>query len=77
MAELGWIMSEVTQEHLQNLVGQGYMMAVELVTCRIPEDTASLIQAGGYIMACTTFYEWGFGLLAHRCCSSMAWNSIT
>jgi ribulose bisphosphate carboxylase small subunit len=41
MAELGWIASEVTEEHLQNLVSQGYIMAMELATCRVPEDPAS------------------------------------
>jgi hypothetical protein len=32
MVELGWIASEVTQEHLQNHVSQAYMMAAELMT---------------------------------------------
>jgi hypothetical protein len=27
MAERGWITSEVKQEYLQNLLGQGYMIA--------------------------------------------------
>jgi hypothetical protein len=47
MAELGWTVSEVTQEHLQNHVSQGYMTVVELVTCRVPEDPTSPVQAGG------------------------------
>jgi hypothetical protein len=47
MAELGWIASKVTQEHLQNLMSQGYMMAVELVTCRMPKDPTSLVLAWG------------------------------
>jgi hypothetical protein len=53
MAELGWIVSEVTQEHLQNLMSQGYMTAVELVTCCMPKDPTSPVPAGGYIVACT------------------------
>jgi hypothetical protein len=57
MAELGWTSSEVIQEHLQNLMSQGYMMAVEIVTCRVPEVPASPINVGGYIVACTSFYE--------------------
>jgi hypothetical protein len=65
MAELGWTASEVTQEHLQNLVSQGHMTVGELASCCVPEDPASPIQARGYIMACTTFYERGFGVLAH------------
>jgi hypothetical protein len=36
---------------------QGYMTAVELATCRVPEDPASPALAGGYIVACTVFYE--------------------
>jgi hypothetical protein len=62
MAELGCTASEVMQEHLQSLVSQGYMMAVELVTCCAPEDPASPVLEEGYIMACTAFYEWGFGM---------------
>jgi hypothetical protein len=50
MVEFGWTASEVMQEHIYNLVSQGYMMAAELVTCRLPEDPASPIQAGGYIV---------------------------
>jgi hypothetical protein len=47
MAELGWTDLEVTQELLQNLVSQRYMMAVELVTCHVAKDPASPVQAGG------------------------------
>jgi hypothetical protein len=57
MAELSWPMSEVTQEHLQNLMSQGYMTAVELATYRVAEDPASPTLVGGYVMVCTTFYE--------------------
>jgi hypothetical protein len=62
MAELGWTVTEVTQEHLQNLVTQGYMTTMELATCRVPKDPVTLVQDGGYIMTCTAFYEWGFGV---------------
>jgi hypothetical protein len=65
MVESGWTASEVMQEHLQNLVSQGYMMAVELVTCRVPVDPASPIQADGYVMPCAAFYERGFGVPSH------------
>jgi hypothetical protein len=41
MAELGWTMSKVVQEKLQNLVSQGYMMAAELGACRVLEDLTS------------------------------------
>jgi hypothetical protein len=65
MAESGWTSSEVTQEHLQNLVSQGYMMVVELTTYCIPEDPASPVQAGRYVMACMRFYERVFGVPSH------------
>jgi hypothetical protein len=65
MAELGWTTSEVTQEHLQNLVSQGYMTAAELVTCRVFEDPASPAPLGGYVMACAAFYEQGFSVPSH------------
>jgi hypothetical protein len=66
MAELGWPALEVTQEHLQNLVSQGDMIAVKLATCRVPTDPASLPPVGGYIVACVAFYERGFGVPSHR-----------
>jgi hypothetical protein len=55
MAELGWIAMEVTKEHLQNLVSQGYMTVAKLMTSRVPEDPASPILMRGYIVACATF----------------------
>jgi hypothetical protein len=45
------------QEHLQNLVGQGYMTTVELATRRVHVDPASNVLVGGYIMACVAFYK--------------------
>jgi hypothetical protein len=66
MVDLGWTTSEVTQEHLQNLVSQGYMTATELVTCRVPKDPASIGPVGGYDVAYTAFYDRGFGVPPHR-----------
>jgi hypothetical protein len=66
MAELSWPASEVTQEHLQNLISQGYMTAMELATYLVPEDPASPTPAGGYIVACMTFYERGFSVPSHQ-----------
>jgi hypothetical protein len=66
MAESGWPASEVTQEHLQNLISQGYMTATELATRCVPEDPASPALAGGYVVACVEFYERGFGVLSHQ-----------
>jgi hypothetical protein len=58
MAELGWPVSEVMQEHLQNLISQEYMTVVLLATCHVPENPASLApMGGGYIMACVAYYE--------------------
>jgi hypothetical protein len=41
MVELGWTTLEVTQEHMQNLMSEGYMTAVELATYHMPKDPAS------------------------------------
>jgi hypothetical protein len=65
MAELDWPMSEVMQEHLQNLISQGYMIALGLATYRVPEDPVSP-QAGEYVVGCIVFYEWGFGVPSHQ-----------
>jgi hypothetical protein len=65
MVELGWTASEVMHGNLQNLMSQGYMMAAELVTCRMPEDPASPVQVRGYVVASVVFYEWGFGVPTH------------
>jgi hypothetical protein len=46
MAEKGWIPSEVTQAHLQDLLSQGFMMATELATCRMPEEPVSPVPVG-------------------------------
>jgi hypothetical protein len=66
MAELGWTVSEVTQEHLQNLMSQWYMTAVELATCCVSEDPTSPTLVAGYVMVCTAFYEQGFGVSSHQ-----------
>jgi hypothetical protein len=66
MAELGWLTLEVTQEHLQNLISQGYMTVAELATCRVPKDLAFPIPVEGYVMVCTMFYEQGFGMPSHQ-----------
>jgi hypothetical protein len=58
-------MLEVTQEHLQNLVSQGYMTVVKLATCQVLEDPASLALTGGYVVACTVIYERGFCVPSH------------
>jgi hypothetical protein len=66
MAELGWPMSEITAEHLQNLIRHGYMLLAELATCCVPTDPASPALAAGYVVACSLFYERGFGVPSHQ-----------
>jgi hypothetical protein len=66
MAKLSWPTLEVMQEHLQNLMSQGYMTTAELATCRVLKDPASPAPTGGYIVACTTFYERGVDVPSHR-----------
>jgi hypothetical protein len=41
------------------------MTMVELTTCRVPEDPASPVQEGGYVVVRATFYEQGFGVPSH------------
>jgi hypothetical protein len=53
------------------------MMAAELVTCHMTEDSASHIQVRTYVMACAAFYEWGFGAPSHRLlCSLLLFFSL-
>jgi hypothetical protein len=66
MVELGWSTSDTMQEHLQNLVSQGYITAAELATSYMPKDPTSPILMGGYVVACVAFYEQGFGVPSHR-----------
>jgi hypothetical protein len=66
MAGLGWSASVVMQEQLQNLVRLGYMTVAKLATCCVPEDPASPILAGGYVVECVAFYEQGFGVSSHQ-----------
>jgi hypothetical protein len=39
--------SEVTLEHLQDLMSHGFMTTVELVTCHVPADPTSPVPVGG------------------------------
>jgi hypothetical protein len=67
-------MSEVMQEHMQNLMSQGYMTAAELATCRMPKDLASPAPMRAYIVACMTFYERGIGVPSHQFPHSLLWS---
>jgi hypothetical protein len=42
------------------------MTVVEFMTCCVPEEPISPVQAGGYVVACAAFYERGFGVRAHQ-----------
>jgi hypothetical protein len=57
MVEQGWIPSEIMQAHIQDLMSQGFMMVVELVTYCVPEDPASPAPAKGYVVTFAAFYE--------------------
>jgi hypothetical protein len=41
------------------------MIAAELETCRVLEDPASRVLAGGYVVPGATFYERGFSVPSH------------
>jgi hypothetical protein len=57
MAESNWATPETTQEHLQKHISQGCMTAAKPATCRVPTDPASPVLVGGYVVACSAFYE--------------------
>jgi hypothetical protein len=57
---------EVTQVHLQDLVSQGFMMAAELATYRVPEEPASPAPAEGFILPFAGLYERRFGVPSHQ-----------
>jgi hypothetical protein len=50
--------SIVTQGHLQSLTNQGFMMAMKLAACRVPEDPAFPVLAEGYVVTFVAFYDW-------------------
>jgi hypothetical protein len=57
MVEQIWTPSKVTQEHLQNLMSQGFMMAAELVTPTLEER---------YVVSFMAFYKRGFDVPSHQ-----------
>jgi hypothetical protein len=45
------------QAHLQDLMSQVFVTAMELANCRVPKDPASPVPVEQYLVACTAFYE--------------------
>jgi hypothetical protein len=43
-------------------MSQGFMMATELKTCRVPKDPASPVPMEVYMVAFAAFYRRGFGV---------------
>jgi hypothetical protein len=41
------------------------MTVAELATCRMPEDPASPMPMGGYVVTYAKFNEWGFSVPSH------------
>jgi hypothetical protein len=74
MAESSWPASEVTQEHLQNLVSKEYVIAAEFATCLGPMYPVSPALVKGYVIVCAAFYEWGFGVTSHLCLHYQLWS---
>jgi hypothetical protein len=50
------------------------MTTTELATCHVPEDPAFPALAWGYVMACSTFYERGFGVPSHQFLRYLLWS---
>jgi hypothetical protein len=57
MVEMSWPVSELMQEHLQNLMSLGYMTTTKLASYLVPEDPASPASVRGYVMTCVVFYD--------------------
>jgi hypothetical protein len=69
MLESSWPTSEIAQEHLKNLISQGYMTMTELATSHVLKDPPSFVLVGGgrggYSVVCATFYKQGFSVPSH------------
>jgi hypothetical protein len=81
MVESGWPALEVMQEHLQNLVSEGYMTAEELATYLMLWILHFLLRWGDTSWCAR--HSTSKDLVCHRidfsapCCSPMAWSCIT
>jgi hypothetical protein len=54
------------QDHLQNLMGKGFMTVMELTTCHMLEDPVSPALTEGYVVSFVVFYERGLDVPSHR-----------
>jgi hypothetical protein len=81
MVETRWPELEVTQEHLQNIVSQGYMTTMEFATCLVPVDPVSPTPVKDYIVVCAALYEGDLVCYlidsSSPCSGPMAWSCIT
>jgi hypothetical protein len=66
MAEQDVTPSKVTQGQMQSLTKQGYMMAMELVACHMPDDPAFPVPAKGYVVTFVAFHERVYGVPLHQ-----------
>jgi hypothetical protein len=73
MAEQDWTPSTVTLGHLQKLMKHGFMLAVELEACQVPEDPMFPAPTEGYVMSFAAFYEQGFGVPLHQFLHRLLW----
>jgi hypothetical protein len=83
MVESGWLTLDVMQEHLENLISQGYMTAEELATYLMPLGPTFLSQVGGGDTSWHAQHSTSEDLVCHRidfcapCCGPIAWSCIT
>jgi hypothetical protein len=73
LAEQDWAPSTVMPGHLQKLLKQGFMLAAELVACRVPEDPMFPAPVEGYVVSFMAFYERGFSTPSHQFLHSLLW----
>jgi hypothetical protein len=74
MAEQDWSPSTIMLGHLQNLEKQGFMMAVELMVCRVPEDPTFPTPVEVYVLSFMAFYECRFSMPSHRFLCLLLWH---
>jgi hypothetical protein len=65
MVEQDWTPSTIMLGHLQKLMKHGFMVATELVACRVPEDPTFPAPVEGYVVSFVVFYKQEFGMPPH------------